>query len=76
MSKKHIIVNLIIQKLKNKHISLKKYYKLSNPRSCDSEFRILISVQKMCPLGAPKSLLSVALRLPLKDSSEGLERKF
>ena len=25
MSKKHIIVNFIIQKLKNKHISLKKY---------------------------------------------------
>ena len=23
---------------------------MSNPRSCDSEFRILISVQKMCPL--------------------------
>ena len=27
-----------------------KVYRLSNPRSCDSEFRILISVQKMCPL--------------------------
>ena len=26
-----------------------KVYRLSNPRSCDSEFRILISVQKMCP---------------------------
>ena len=32
---------------KNKHFP-QKVYRLSNPRSCDSEFRILISVQKMC----------------------------
>ena len=49
---KTTIVNFIIQKLKNKHISIKNIYRLSNPRSCDSEFRILISVQKMCPLKA------------------------
>ena len=49
--KNNLIVKFTIQKLKNKHISLKKYTDWAiNPRSCDSEFRILISVQKMCPL--------------------------
>ena len=31
-----------------------KVYRLSNPRSCDLEFRILISVQKMCPYNSIK----------------------
>ena len=49
MSKKNIIVNFIIQKSKNETCFPQKVYRLSNPRSCDSEFRIFISVQKMCP---------------------------
>ena len=44
-----IIVNFIIQKLKNRHTFLKKpqkVAKLSKAKSCDSRFRIFILTQK------------------------------
>ena len=46
--------NLIIKKLK-------KVYRLSDPGSFDSEFRILILVQKMCPIVHSVSLQDLGL---------------
>ena len=57
MSRKNIIVNFIIQKLKNKHISLKKIYKLSNAKSCDSEFRIFFLNHKFWALESTYSFM-------------------
>ena len=47
---KNIIVNFIIQKLKSKHTSLKKIYKLSKTKSCDSGFRIYLLTHKLWAL--------------------------
>ena len=47
--KKHIS-EFYHSKIEKKIHFSQKVYRLSNPRPCDSEFRILISVQKMCPL--------------------------
>ena len=46
-----VLVNLIIQKLKSKHLVCLSFWDMS----CDPEFRILISVQKMWPYGSSKS---------------------
>ena len=52
MSKRHIIVNFVIQKLKNKHISLKKYTDWAILGHVTQNLEFWNSVQKMCPLVA------------------------
>ena len=71
MSKKHIIVNFIIQKLKNKHIFLKKYTDWANLGHVTQNLELDFSAENV-PLRQEPSVIPLVELIPLWQDHTGL----